>query len=442
MKTATSLLLLSSLCFGTTPSSEPINSSLVIYNSNRALVHETKELQTHKGEIQIVFDNVAESIDADSVNVKFPKGITLFSQRYRYDKLTMQKMLEAYIDKEVKVKISPHQYANATLLSVSAPYVLVKDKNNKIIPVKFENITFNSIPEKLITKPSLIWNVDVKRDIDHFINIDYLISNISFESSYVLNIKKDSTDFSGWFNIDNRCGKDFQNTSLSLLAGDVNFAAQPVAREFKAVAALADGSNMQEQSFSGYHYYKLPFKVNLPNNEKTQIKFLSLQDLKFARSYVATLQNPLYFNGEHVSDVMQELSFGNFSQVLPQGIVRVYGKADKQGVFLGESRISHTPKNTMLHINIGKEFDIKVKQTLLQRDEQSHHISATLQYAIQNESKDDKTVTLRIPFYNERSAKVYSQEKYTYTKGNLVTFILVVKANTTKKFTAEFERKR
>ncbi|WP_280332327.1 hypothetical protein [Sulfurimonas sp. C5] len=443
MKIATSLLLFTSVCFGATLSHQPTSSSLVIYNNNKALVNETRELSLQKNDTEIVYDNVASTIHTDSVNIKLPSGVSLTSQQYRYDKLSVQKMLEVYLNKEVRVKLSEHRHINATLLSANAPFVLVKSMDNEIIPVKFENIIFKDFPENFITTPSLIWNVKTKKDLHDNVELDYLISNISFNNSYTLNIEKDSSELDGWFNIDNRSGKSFKNSSLAFLAGDVNFVQNPTPIAYKTMATLAESDMMpQEQSFSGYHYYKLPFKVNLPNNEKTQIKFLSLPSLKIAREYISTVQNPLYLHGEQKSSVMQEVSFQNGAQVLPKGVVRVYGKLDGQKILLGESNINHTPKNETLHLGIGKEFDLEVMQTLLQRDEQKHHISSAIQYSVKNSSKEEKTVTLRIPFYKERSAKVYSKEKYTYTKGNLVTFILPVKANTTKKFTVKFEKNR
>jgi hypothetical protein len=37
-----------------------------------------------------------------------------------------------------------------------------------------------------------------------------------------LNKQEDKVDFAGWVTIDNRSGKTYKNTSLKLIAGDVN----------------------------------------------------------------------------------------------------------------------------------------------------------------------------------------------------------------------------
>lgn len=440
MKTLSSLLVLSSLCFGASLS-EPTNTSLVVYNANRALVHETREVSLDKKDTFIIYDNVANTIDTDSVNVKLPTGVKLISQQYRYDQLSLHKLLEANLNKEVKIKISDHKQQKVTLLSTSG---LVQDQRGEVFSTNVQNIIFDDVPSSLFAKPSLIYNVDVAKDSSGVMELNYLISNISFTSNYTLNIEKNSADLAGWMSVKNNSGKSFQNASLSFLAGDVNFANKPTPRAYKAMAMMAesDALAVQEQSFSGYHHYKLPFKVDLSDQQTTQVKFLSLEGVKIKRSYIANLQNPLYFRGEQQSSVTQQISFKAPKQPLPSGTMRVYGKLDGESVLLGESQINHTPKNAQVDLNIGKEFDLKVTQTLLQRDEQKHSLYAKLLYTLKNSSKEKKTFTLQVPFEKSNTSKVTSQEKYSYTKGNLVTFIIELKPNTTKQFKVEFQRKR
>lgn len=440
MKTVTSLLVISSLCFGTSLS-EPINTSLVVYNANRALVHETREVSLQKKDTFIIYDNVANSIDADSVNVKLPTSVKLISQQYRYDQLSLHKLLEANVNKEVKIKISDHKQQKVTLLSTSG---LVQDKRGEVFSVKAQDIIFDNLPSTLFSKPSLVWNVNVARNSSGMMSLDYLISNISFTSNYTLNIEKNSADLTGWMSVKNNSGKSFKDVSLSFLAGDVNFANKSTPRVYKAMAVMAESDSVavQEQSFSGYHHYKLPFKVDLSDHQTTQVKFLSLEGVKIKRSYIANLQNPLYFRGEQQSSAIQQISFKAPKQPLPSGTMRIYGKLDSESVLLGESHINHTPKNKSVDLSIGKEFDLKVTQTLMQRDEQKHSLYAKLLYTLTNASKEKKTLTLHVPFEKSATSKVTSQEKYSYTKGNLVTFIIELKPNTTKQFKVEFQRKR
>ncbi|MBD3797280.1 MAG: hypothetical protein IE887_05995 [Campylobacterales bacterium] len=235
MKTLSSLLVLSSLCFGASLS-EPINTSLVVYNANRALVHETREVSLHKKDTFIIYDNVANTIDADSLNVKLPTGVKLISQQYRYDQLNLHKLLKANLNKKVKVKITDRKQQKVTLLSTGG---LVKGERGEVFSVNVQDIIFDDAPSSLFAKPSLIYKVDVAKDSSGIMELNYLISSISFTSNYTLNIEKNSADLTGWMSVKNNSGKNFKNTSLSFLAGDVNFANKPTPRAYKAMAMMA-----------------------------------------------------------------------------------------------------------------------------------------------------------------------------------------------------------
>ncbi len=153
------LALTSSLVFfgtlsASTLNEKPTTNSLVVYNSNIGLVHEERQLSLDTKDTFIVYKDVASSIDTDSVNVKLPSGVTLYSQQYRYDKLTRAKLLEAFIGKEVMVGKD-----SVTLLSYGGISCIIKTANNLIKSVNAKDIVFDAIPKALITKPSLVWNL-------------------------------------------------------------------------------------------------------------------------------------------------------------------------------------------------------------------------------------------------------------------------------------------
>ena len=61
---------------------------------------------------------------------------------------------------------------------------------------------------------------------------------------------------------------------------------------------------------------------------------------------------------------------------------------------------------------------------------------------IKNASDEDKTVKLFVPFNTKEDSVVQTQQKYKFTKGNLVTFNVQVKANATKIFDVYHESKK
>ena len=451
MKTASlallSLLLLSSNLFATTLSPSNKNNSLIVYNSNVGLVHESRDLKLTKNETQIIYEDVASSINTDSVNVSLPQGISLYSQQYRYDKLTPNKLLNAHINKKVSVKVMQDaknfKIISATLLSNDGASCIVREKN-KIIMVESKNIIVDTIPKELITKPSLVWNITSKKNIQSKMSIDYLINQIKWKSNYILNLDGDRGDLSGWITIDNRSGKAFENTSLHVLAGEINRAKQP-RLDYHVVKSMArmqaDAPEIAHQAHEGYHFYTIPFKVNLANNEKTQIKFTSENNLEIKRRYTVRMNNPNYFSGEIKHDVTQFISFKGLKYPLPKGIVRTYSKLQDTNILLGESNIVHTPKDTDISLKIGKNFDVKVTETLTQRDRGNWYHDNDVTYSVKNASDETKTVEILVPFSNNNSDEITTKQKYTFTKGNLVTFKVKVKAQSTKKFNVHYKTK-
>ena len=445
--TIISSMIATTTLFGLTLTPNTQNSSLIVYNSNIGLVHEVRKLNLKTDDKKIIYEGVASTINTDSVNVDLPNGITLFSQQYRFDKLTQKKLLDAHIGKKVSVRVEDNAKSfktiQATLLSNDGANAIVKTDDKIIITVESKNIIFTSIPSELITKPSLVWNVSTSTDIESKMSIDYLINRIGWKSNYILNLKKDKANLTGWITIDNRSGKAFKDTNLHVLAGEINRAREPRV-EYKMAKSRVMNSEavVNHQAHEGYHFYTIPFKVTLANNEKTQIKFIKENNLDVKRKYSATMQNPNYLRGEINHDVTQHITLKGFKYPLPKGVVRTYSKLKNTNILLGESSLKHTPKDTPISLKIGKNFDVKVKETLQKRDDGRWNLDIDLRYTVKNSSDEAKIIEILVPFNKNDRSEVSSDEKYTYTKGNLATFNISVKPQSTKEFKVHFKTKK
>ena len=82
-----------------------------------------------------------------------------------------------------------------------------------------------------------------------------------------------------------------------------------------------------------------------------------------------------------------------------------------------------------------------MKETLTNRDRGSRYHDNDVAYSIKNSSDETKTVEILVPFTNNDSDEITSKEKYTFTQGNLVTFKIEVKAQSTKKFDVHYRSK-
>ena len=430
------LLISSSLLFASTLSEEPTASSLIVYNHGVAIVHEQRNLSLQKNDKEIIYSPVANTIIIDSVNISLPKEVTLYSWQYRYDQLNLHKLLDAYVGK--KVKIDRNEF---TLLSHQTNTALLKDKQNQIISVESKDIIFSTIPSSLLTKPSLVYNIKTKKSLDAKIEIDYLIQNLSWKSNYILNLNGNKADLVGWISIDNRSGKSYNDTQLHVLAGDVNTIQTPN-RISTYAREMVLKQSIKHQAYEGYYFYSVPFKVDIRDQEKTQIKFLSKNNIDVKRLYKVKVSNPLILNSQIEHSVVQIIEMQKLDTPLPKGVVRTYSPLKTKKIFLGESHIPHTPKDTSVELAIGNSFDLALNESIFLRSDTKEHYDTTIKYTLKNSSDEEKTIEILVPFNKSNSSVIKTKDKFSYKNGNLVSFKIKLDANKEKSFNVNFISKK
>jgi len=414
--------------------------TLTVYNSNIALIQESHAFTLTQKEDTLVYDNIPNSLIDNSVNITLPPSVTLYSQLYKKKNLTQQEIAKRFIGKNVTIQ-------NATkvkLLTLNGSNALVQDKKGKVFLTKINELIFPYLPKGLQTSNALYFQIAAPKKLHKEVSLSYLAKNINFSSDYILNVSKKKANLQGWIDINNKSGKDFKDTTLQLVAGDIHreTRAYPVMYKSMSVAQQNSAPQLQHKAVASYHSFKLPFTIDLNNNEKRRIKFLEYNNIALENHYIAKMNNPLYLMGERSSSVERELTLKGIKAALPTGIVRIYTQEDGESLFLGEQNIQNTPKNTPLTLKVGKDFDTKVTQKIISRNDTKESFDALVKYTLYNHSQEEKTVTLQIPFNRKTDSKVLSKLKYGFTKGNLVTFTLKLKASSQKSFEVEFISKR
>ncbi len=429
------LLFLATTGYALSMPVEPKESTLVVYNNNIGLVEEKKMLHITPRDTTIVYPDVASSIITNSVSLTLPQGVALYSQQYRYDKLTQKKLLQAFIGKKVSYKDT-----SVKLLALDGSKAIVRTQKGTIITIATADIVVDALPKELLLRPSLVWNINssIRKRMD--VTLDYLIQNIRWNSDYVVQLHKNSADLTGWVTVQNNSGKAFRNTQLYLVAGDVNRAQSPRPVMYRKSGVVLESAPAVEQTAQeGYHIYHIPFNVTLLDKENTQIKFLTKKDLPVSRLYSVRLDNPIYLRSQSKRSVTQYITFKGIDVPLPKGVVRTYSAMKKTSLLVGQSRIAHTPKNTPIKLKLGTNFDLKVVQTPLKHEKNSSFYYADVRYSVQNHSDKAKKVTLLVPFNINKGSSVHTDRSYTMVQGNLVQFVVDVSANSSVSFDVHYQ---
>ena len=356
--------------------------SITVYNSDIALVRDTRNLQLVRGTGNLRFMDIAATVNPATVHFRSltePSQVSVLEQNYEYDLLDPDKLLRKYVGREVTLVrnrqdggTTRQEEVKALLLSYNTGPVW-KIGNEIVTGLGADHIRFPELPETLYSRPTLIWTVQNDGAQKHRVEASYLASRLAWNADYVLTVGRDdkAADLNGWVTMTNNSGTGFKNARLQLVAGDLNRVRQQLNKmsDMAAPAARAVEERMAQESFSDYHLYTFGRKTTINNAQTKQLSMFDGTDIPVTRRYVVEGQNYYYHNQQHPGSPIKDAvevyyQFKNEEKSglglpMPAGVLRVYQQDSKGGVqFVGEDRIMHTPKDETLNVKIGNAFDV------------------------------------------------------------------------------------
>ena len=169
---------------------------LTVYNQNLALVKERRTLELQQGVNEIAFRDVAALIDPTSVlfrSLTDPEGTSVLEQNYEYDIVGSQKLLEKYTDQDISLVTEDGSKYSGTLLS-SSQDIIIQTADGQVTLIKLDQVrefSFPRLPEGLITKPTLLWQIEAAKSGLHNIEVTYMTEGINWQADYVLLLDKE-----------------------------------------------------------------------------------------------------------------------------------------------------------------------------------------------------------------------------------------------------------
>ncbi|MFM8830717.1 MAG: DUF4139 domain-containing protein, partial [Spartobacteria bacterium] len=258
---------------------------LTIYNQNFAVVRDTLPLDLPSGTSELVFDGATSLLEPDSVILRDASGkpLRILEQNYRNDPVTQQLLLSLSEGREIDFLVreitKPDRVVKGKIIRATpdqAPIIEVDGQIQFSLPGEPR---FPSLGDNTILKPRLVWKIQAPEALKSQAELAYITGGLTWQASYniVAPEKGDTLEIIGWITMQNQCGRNFENATITLLAGDVNKIA-PTRREslarFAAVAAMDSAPQVTEKTFDEFHLYSLPRPTTLLNRETKQVEFL------------------------------------------------------------------------------------------------------------------------------------------------------------------------
>ncbi|MBN1294470.1 MAG: DUF4139 domain-containing protein [Candidatus Latescibacteria bacterium] len=433
------ILVLAILCFipsGRNAWSEDI--SLTVYNTDLAVVKVVDTMSFKSGRQTVSMTDVAEMVDPTSVRFSSEKGdVRIIEQNYRYDLINPHKVLQRYIDRDIAIRLKEGDFIEGILQSVSSD-VVIKSRDGKLNIVKedaIQRFEFPELPEGLITRPTLVWDIYSEKNITTPTEVSYMTQGISWHAEYtaVTSDNDDAVELSSWVSVENNSGTSYDDATLKLVAGDVHRVTPPMpqfSRQMVKSAAMAEdfAGGFEERGLFEYHLYELKGKTMVQNAEIKQISLFEPVTTNAKKLFV-------YDARKDSEKVSVSLEFVNsqkdgLGMPLPAGKVRVY-KRDTDGSleFIGEDALDHTPKNEKVRLVMGNAFDCVGERLVTDTKRITQRIrEETIEIKLRNRKEEAVTITAVEHLWGDWEIREKSVE-YVKKDARTIEFTVLVPAD-------------
>lgn len=452
----------------------PTATEVTIYNQGFGLIKENRQFDLKAGRQQVTVEDVAAMIEPSSVGIKSltdPNSIEVLEQNYQYDLISPLAILNKSVGQKIRLVRTIGQQRDVvegTLISSPTAMVgtanggsehtyngmVIRTDNGRIILNPTGEVEVMTLPDGLISKPTLLWDINATKAGQNSVELSYLTQGINWNADYVFTLDEGSKgDMKGWVTVNNQSGASFREAKLKLLAGDVQRVQPPrggggFGGGGARMEAKSADLGFQQESFFEYHLYTLQRPATIRNREIKQLSLLEGKGVKFTKKLIIDAMRdfgPYYPNEGEIGTgnikPMVRVEFENSKEnglgmPLPQGKVKVYQR-DKSGSvqMLGEDNIDHTPKDEKLSLFVGKSFDVvATRKRLNYRRINDRTFEQTFEIEVRNRKEAAETVHLLERHYGDWRV---TNESMKFEKRDSMTmeFVVNLKAGEVQKVT-------
>ncbi len=412
---------------------------VTIYNQGFGLVKENRQFELRQGRQNVSVEDVAAMIEPASVGIRSltdPNSFEVLEQNYQYDLISPIAILNKSVGQKVRLIRTIGQQKDileGTLISSPTAIVgspdggshstyngmVIRTDDGRIVLDPTGEVEVRTLPEGLISKPTLLWNINATKAGSNQVELSYLTQGINWNADYVFTLDGEGkADLKGWVTINNQSGATYRDAKLKLLAGDVqraqpNFQRAPGGRG--GMEAKVSDMAFQQEAFFEYHLYTLQRPATIRNREIKQLSLLEGKGIKVEKKLIIDAMRDfgIYYPSEgeigtgNIKPVVRvefvNSKENNLGMPLPKGKFKVYQR-DKSGSvqMLGEDQIDHTPKDERLSLVVGKSFDVVASRKRMNfKRINSTTFEQTFEIEIRNRKEVPETVYLLERHYGD-----------------------------------------
>jgi hypothetical protein len=410
--------------------------AVTIYNNNRALVEDRRQLDLPAGRSRQEFRDVSAQIEPETVTLG---GVGVVEQNFDFDLLSPSALMQKAVGQTITiVRTNPATGAEvrerARILAANGGVVMqIGDRIEVLrddgLPTR---VIFDKVPETLRPRPTLSVTVDADRGGRRPVTLTYLTPGLGWAADYVALFDEANgrMDVQGWITLTNNSGTPYVNASTMLVAGSVGqvdpyrqrrYAGQyvpPPPPPPPGGMVRAGTQTAGRERLGGFYLYPLPERTTIADKQTKQVSFLDVKSAPAVRGYeyrngwLQTADEP-----QSASTILRFSSSrdGGLGDALPAGTVRVYQR-DARGnpQFVGENAIGHTPMGSDIGLATGQAFDVKVRPVVEQRGNVTvEQWRQTARYRIWRSDGSMETADLSRPV-----GTIYWTNKMRYTLTN------------------------
>ena len=384
-----------------------------------ALFERRVGFELRQGEDSASIGQLPRALDAASVVLTPPEGVSVRGQRFDFALADQSELLRRALGQQVSVEQAignERQVHAGTLVSAGDGLTLrLADGRIKVLS-SYSSFELPRLPEGVVNEPTLTWALASARAGRQEFGLSYATAGLAWQAEYRVDARGLGNEcrmsLDGAAMVVNRSGADFNDVRLTLVAGEPN-RTQAVrmpapARAAKAQMMVADQA-VAATSSGEYQSYRLPQPGSLPQGAVQRLPLVErAEGVACERRYETSWQQgdwrPPYpivdENWNSPGDgqpqpVTATLRFRNDKAAglglpLPAGRVRMFEGRD----FLGEAQLGHTAAGQDVALTIGEAFDLKAerKREDFQLDRAGRTMSERISITLKNAKSQAATV--------------------------------------------------